>query len=268
MASIRFRGVTRYALTLLVVVTAAGCGKSASTSRPDSGTDARVSQQTADDLAGHFGASLAGLPLDRAAGSSLTTTAQQGRSSLTARMVDEGELSWSLAIKFFAADGSEQMTYLHGTTASMTVDARVHGRLVTAEHQAQVGVHRWLDVQGLLPDVTTIEIDGAASDTAECAYASGDGSEERSYHLLSAGQLADVMKLKDESANPYPLSGTARWDVAADAFTRDPDGTTEAHYQVTVVVTFNGTRQPTIQVDKRYSYRVDLVTGEVTRLPS
>jgi hypothetical protein len=271
MASMRFREATRCALGLLVAVASAGCGKSAAPSRPFSGTGGQISQQAADDIARHYAASLArqgGLPLDRVAGSSLSATAQQGKSSVSARMLDEGELSWSLSIKFFAIDGAEQMTYLHGATARMTVDARVRGRFVTAEHQARVGVHRWLDVQGLLPDVTTIEIDGAANDTADCAFASTDGSEERSYHLLSAGQFADVMKLKDEQANPYPLSGTARWDVAADAFTRDPNGTTEAHYEVAVVVTFNGTRYPTVEVNERYTYRVDLESGEVVRLPS
>jgi hypothetical protein len=34
------------------------------------------------------------------------------------------------------------------------------------------------------------------------------------------------------------------------------------------VVTFNGTRYPTVEVNERYTYRVDLESGEVVRLPS
>lgn len=266
MASLRLRGAASYATALLVVIVSAGCGRSASPTQPTA-RSSQVSRQAADDIARHIGASLArqgGMPLDQVGGSSVV--ALQGSSTTTERTMDEGEFSWWFSIQFFAADGALQTTYQHGSTARMTVESRARGRIVTAQHQARVGVHRLLDVRGLLPDVTTLEIDGAVNDTADCAFASGDSS--RSYHLRSAGQLTDVMKLKNESVNPYPLSGTARWNVVADATSAGPGGTTEAHYEVTVVVTFNGTRHPTVQIDKRYTYRTDLVTGEVVPLPS
>jgi hypothetical protein len=73
---------------------------------------------------------------------------------------------------------------------------------------------------------------------------------------------------KDESEDPYPLSGAARWAVEVDASSRNAGGTDEAHYQATALITFNGTRYPTIEVSESFRYPMDLRTGEIQRLPA
>jgi hypothetical protein len=118
-----------------------------------------------------------------------------------------------------------------------------------------------------LPAETELLINGAANDTADAAFAASDGSASRSYHFLGGGALTDVRQLKDQNVNPYPLSGTARWNVNVDAASHDAEGTREAHYQATVKITFNGTRHPVIEISESYRYSMDLETGEVTPLP-
>ncbi|HYM81584.1 MAG TPA: hypothetical protein VEY91_09255 [Candidatus Limnocylindria bacterium] len=257
-----------------VAIAASGCGKNASPTMP-APPDTPLSQQAADDLARHFGASLArtgGVPLSQVGSTDLPAIARGQaphlvRSNLET-LADEGEFSWSFSLTYYDANGNEQPGYHPLTTARVRVVARARGRLTTAEHQAFVGVYRLLDVQGLLPSETTIEIDGAANDTADCQFAASDGSAERRYHLLANGTLVDVRQLKDSSVNPYPLSGTARWNVVVNAFVQDQHGTVETHHEVTVVVTFNGTKHPDIDIDGTHHYQGDLDTGHVQRVPA
>ncbi len=259
------------ALLALVIITA-GCGKDATLTAPSQNSG--LSQQAADDVARHFAGSLSqgAVPLNRIGSADLAAIARGevrlDPSGRAYRTTDEGSFTWSFSVRFFDADGNEQASFDPLTTARMSVVARARGSLTTAEHQATIGVHRALDIDGLLPTETTLEIDGAANDTADAAFEARDGSASRSYHLLGAGALTDVMQLKDSSVNPYPLSGTARWEVEIDAAETDQDGTREAHYEVTVLVTFNGTRNPTIEIDGNFRYSMDLVTGEIRRLPA
>jgi hypothetical protein len=269
----KFRCSCIPALLAVLVITASGCGKDAAptaSSKPAS----ELTPQASDDIARTFAASLAkdgGVPIDRVGGTTINAIAEGRARGIRAGMentADEGEFSFSFRIRFFDRHGVEQPAYDPQTTARMSVEARAHGRVVTAEQRAEVGVARWLDVGGLLPSEVALEIDGASHDTADCEFAARDGSAERRYHLLAGGVLTDVLKLKDERVNPYPLSGTARWDVEADAFVRDASGTSQARYEATVIVTFNGTKHPTIEVNKRWRYRMDLETGEVVRQPA
>ena len=183
-------------------------------------------------------------------------------------MADEGSFTWSYVLTFYDANGNAQAAYDPQTTAQVKVVARAHGSITTAEQRATVGVFRQLDVRGLLPAETEITIDGAANDTADCAFAASDGSASRTYHFLGLGALTDVWQMKDQSVNPYPLGGTARWDVAIDATSDDSGGAHEVHYEATVLVTFNGTKHPTIEISEHYRYQMDLETGQVQRIPA
>jgi hypothetical protein len=270
----RTASLTVFAASLLVVLSVSGCGRSAAPTTPRAMGPSGLTQQAANDLARQFGATLSrqGLPLDRVGSTSLVAlargTAPDLRRSGPMAVTDEGGFAWSLSVTFFDAAGVPQLAYVPGVTARVVVVARARGNLVTAEHRAFVGLHRRLDVQGLLPVEEVLLINGAAHDTADCEFQARDGSASRSYHLLAAGALNDVRKLKDESVNPWPLSGTARWEVQVDAFVEDERGAREAHYQATVLVTFNGTRHPVIEINERWRYRMDLETGEVERLPA
>jgi len=262
-------------LLIALVITASGCGKSAAPTVPSSSRPTtELTPQASDDIAKHFAVTLSsqgGLPLDRLGHTTVGAVAEgrftgleMGRENVS----DDGEFSYSFTVTFFDRLGNEQHSYDPETTARMRIVARARGRVTSAEHRAQVGVDRLLDVGGLLPSETTLEVDGAAHDTADCTFEARDGSETRRYHLLSQGALTDVLKLKNEAVNPYPLSGNARWDVAVDAFARDESGTSEARFEATIVVTFNGTKHPNIEINKRWRYRMDLDTGEVVRQPA
>lgn len=260
---------------LAVAVATSSCSKDASLSGPSQPT-AQLTPQAATDVARQFASTMAnqgGLPLTRLGDTNLQelSTGHAPRrlmlSSGVENRADEGSFSWSFSIKFFDGSGNLQPIFLLGSTARAEVMARAHGSLTTAEHQATVGVYRLLDVRGLLPAETELLINGAANDTADAAFTASDGSASRSYHFLGGGALTDVRQLKDQNVNPYPLSGTARWNVNIDASAHDAEGTREAHYQATVLITFNGTRHPVIEISESYRYSMDLETGEVTPLP-
>jgi uncharacterized lipoprotein YbaY len=254
---------------------AAGCGKD----KPNAPAppSSQITRQAADDLASQFAVTLShqgGLPLSQLGSTTLQDVAS-GRAPATmlpgagaTKTSDEGSFSWSFSLRYFDADGNEQPSFELGTTAEIRVAARAHGSFTNAEHQATVGTERSLDVHGLLPDETTLTIDGAQSDTVDAAYHESDGSESRTYHLLGLGALTDVKQLKDKSMNPYPLSGTASWDVMVDATSTDAEGPHEAHYHATVQVTFNGTKNPTIEISETYRYEMNLDTGTVRPLPA
>jgi hypothetical protein len=251
-------------------MTASGCGKDASPTAP-SAPRAELTTEASDDLAKHFGATLAKVPVGGLGTTTVNAIARGQVAGIVAgreNTSDEGEFSFFFRVRFFDGQGNEQPGFDAQTTARLHVETRARGRVVTAEQVAQVGLDRQFGVDRLLPSETTLEIDGAMHDTADCSFAASDGAEERRYHLLSGGTLTDVMKLKDERVNPYPLSGTARWDVVADAFVRNQQGTVEKHLEATVIVTFNGTRHPTIEINERWRYRMDLQTGEVVRQPA
>lgn len=278
MNALRYRTPLLLLASLVMAIAASGCGKNAAPSAPTpSGGTTPMSQQAADDIALQFATTMSrqqGVPFATLGTTNVSdialarvSPARLGRSGILSRQ-DEGSFSWSLVLTFYDAAGNVQPTYDPATTARMAVHAKVRGSLTTAEHQAFIGSDRRLDVNGLLPMETTIEIDGTARDTADASFAASDGSASRSYHVLGTGDLVDIRQLKDASVNPYPLSGTARWAVTADAMSQDANGTHEAHYQATVLITFNGTRYPTIEVTESFRYRMDLETGEVTRLPA
>jgi hypothetical protein len=265
------------ASVLAAIVLAAlsfGCANKDAPTSPQAGGRDVLSAQAAKDIASHFAASLSrqnGVPINRLGGTSLQVVAEGARASQALRsgaVSDEGGFSWSLSIAFFDTDENQQAGFIPGETTRLTADARVRGHMTTAEQQASIGVRRFLDVRGLLPSETELHVDGAENDTANAAFAALDGSASRRYDLLAEGSLEDLRQLKDASQNPYPLSGVLLWQVAADAFEQTPEGTKEAHYDAKVKVTFNGTRYPTIEVEKNWRYQMDLETGEITPLPA
>ena len=278
MKPLRFRIPLLLLASLALAIAASGCGKTAAPSAPSaSHQTSPMTQQAADDIAAQFAASVSaggGVPLTGLGSTNMAamargqvSPARLGRSGLL-RTEDQGTLSLSVSLTFYDAGGHEQPIYDPATTARVVARVKVHGTLSTAERQALVGSDRLLDITGLLPAETTLDINGSAADTADCAFAALDGSSSRHYHLLGTGVLTDIMKLKDEAVNPYPLSGTARWAVTADASVRDANGTQEAHYEATVLITFNGTENPTIEVNGTFHYRMDLKTGAIQRIPA
>jgi hypothetical protein len=233
-----------------------------------------MTADVAQDIAAQFGKSIArqgGAPPTR-----LGTTTLQAIASDQAPMIqgarplkatDDASFSWSFTVHFFDAAGNEQTTFIEGETAKLSAAVRAHGELMTAKFHSDFGTLRTLDVAGLLPVETTIEIDGALHDTANAVFTPTD-STSCEYHVLANGALVDVIQNKDQSVNPFPLSGTATWTATVDRISRNSEGTKSSHFEVTVVVTFNGTRHPDITVNKTFHFQTDLETGQVTRTPA
>lgn len=273
MKFVRYGGFGFAPAILAVAVLTFGCSSGTTTTGPQ-GRTTPLTQEAADDIAQQFATTMAreGLPVGQVGGMSLSAIARGEmaglQSSKTPTTANDRNFSWSFIVTFYDAADLVQETFDRETTARMTVSARARGSASSSRHQAFLGVARDLDVHGLLPEETTLEIDGTSADTADCSFESRNGSVSREYHLLADGSLTDVMKLKDESENPYPLSGVARWHVKADALKTTEEGTKEAHYEATVTITFNGTRHPSIEVNKTFSYTFDMETGELERMPS
>lgn len=268
---IRLRAST-LALAVLASATLAGCGSNTDPVRPAAGGADPLTGRAARDLAQHFATTLSqgGVPIDRIGTATLraATGTRAAPALRSGASLDEGDFRWSLAVAFFDAGGHEQPAWVDGVTARVRITARARGSVASAEHRASLGVFRFLDVRGLLPAETELLVDGAANDTAHASFAAADGSAARRLDIVGAGTLEALRQLKDETANPYPLGGTLRIAVRADAFEQTAEGEREAHYEATVVVTFNGTRYPTIEVSERWRYRMDLETGTLTEIPA
>jgi hypothetical protein len=262
---------------LVLALVAPGCGKDATpaTAPKAPASPAPLTAQSAGDLARIVGASLAGqgsVPFTRLGNSALSAAARgeapELKTSRTGSLQDEGGSSWWFSVSWFDAAGNEQARFDSATTARMRALVRARGNLDAAGFHAAFGTARELDVTGLLPAETTIEIDGATDDTSRCSLASDDGTQLRRYDVVSDGRLVDVRQLKDETVNPYPLSGRAEWQVTAEALAVDGENRVEVRYQARVVITFNGTAHPTVVIDGTYRYRLNLDTGAIEPLPA
>ena len=277
METVRLRPSYAIALLLLAVALAtSGCGKGSSPTSPAHSLQSStpMTAAVAEDIAAQFGKSIArqgGAPPTRIGTTSFQAIAAdqapmiQGARPLNA--LDDANFSWSFTVHFFDASGNEQTTFIRGETAKLSAAVQAHGELTTARFHSDFGTLRTLDVAGLLPADSTIEIDGALHDTANAVFTPTDttGCE---YHVLATGALVDVIQDKDQSRHPFPLSGTATWMATVDRIVRTSEGTKSSHFEVTVVVTFNGTRHPDISVNKTFHFQTDLETGQVMRRPT
>ena len=78
--------------------------------------------------------------------------------------------------------------------------------------------------------------------------------------------MGAVRRLKNAGpTNGWPLSGTVTYVVSADRLRSNNRADVEAHFDATVVVTFDGTSQPLIVVNGAWRYRWNMVTGAITR---
>jgi len=175
-----------------------------------------------------------------------------------------GSITYTVMRSFYDAGGNELGGY--GPTATrLRIVASASGSISTARWDATVGRSGILDVSGIESGADTLQFDGAGNDTAQCHFLSYDGTRERYFYALGGRSLEAVRLLKDRQANPYPLSGKARWAWTVDRLRSNNREDVEVHLTALVVVTFNGTADPEIVIDGTYHYHVNLTTGVVTR---
>lgn len=265
----------RFVLPMGMVLLAFGLG--ACGDSPTSPT--MLSQQAADDIAVQSAAALTGssgglmVELDAGAGSipaSAPWRLNPGepvgnfRSAAAETTITVGAITFTVTRAFYDDDDNELPSY--GPTATrLRITTRATGSIDTPHWDASIGRASILDITGIEAVRDTLQFDGAGNDTAQAHFTSFDGLRERHFYALASRSLDRVRLLKDRDANPWPLSGTARWDWSADRLRSSDREDVELHVEATVIITFNGTANPDIVVNGTYRYRVNLATGAVTR---
>ncbi|HEY6865727.1 MAG TPA: hypothetical protein VI792_00625 [Candidatus Eisenbacteria bacterium] len=243
-----------------------GCSKSSNV------TGLSPAQQTADEVALQAGASASadngGLMTEvQGTTSSVPTSVQPAspyRITATDTTFTSGSFTITLSRTFY--DGSTNALPQWGPTAvRAVVNSWLRGTASGLQYQATVGRTGVLNVSGLAASVDTLVFDGTATDTTDAQFTSLDGARTVYVHVLATRILAAVQLLKNRSANPWPLSGTATWNLAVDKYVDGTRGTIQVHYTALVVVTFNGTQYADMVVNGTYHYKLNLQTGTVVR---
>ncbi|HTR96827.1 MAG TPA: hypothetical protein VMH61_02905 [Candidatus Acidoferrales bacterium] len=250
-------------LALAALAAVAGCSKSTSTVTPT----ANLSQTDSDDIAQQVGADVAGQS-NAAVGASSARPSFSSPQGASAQAVlgdttfTAGGITWTLSRTWYDAGGNAQAGYNPVTTVRMIASARGTGAVSGTSFSASFGGYGLLDVNGVAAAQDTLLTQATHADTLQSAFTSLSGVS-RQFYCQQSSNWVDVRQLKPVSSNPWPLSGTATFQVDADRLRSSNRGDVEAHLAATVVVTFNGTRYPTVSVDGKYRYQLDLMTGAV-----
>lgn len=269
---------TSWTLTALVATAAlavAGCG-SDGPSAPDT-----LTQSAADDLAllvaqglaaGNGGAMTemaaiaavvppsSGLPAGTGMRGTFATAAALAETTFTV-----GNITYRFTRAFYDAQGAELAGY-GPTAARLRVTSSASGAIVGPRFEGSLGHSGIMDVTGIELESDTLAFQGVADDTAQAAFTSLDQSRTRHVYAEQHRSCQDVRMLRDREANPWPLSGTLTCAMHLEWLRSASRADVEARFQALVVVTFDGTQYPEIEVDAAYRYRVNLNTGDIARI--
>jgi hypothetical protein len=269
-----FREARGLALAALLLATAGLAGSCAKTP-----TDPSVTAQlTADDIATQVGVSASNdnggmmAEYDGLVSSvpNSPPTAPSRRSPPITHVVStdttftSGNLTFTISRVFYS--GANALAGWDTSATSVVGTAWVHGSVTAERFTATIGRGGSLTVNGIHYGVDTLVVDGAGHDTTNAHVVSLDGQHSADFHMLASRTLAAVRVLKNRTSNPWPLSGTATWVISVDKLRGGPNGQVETHVDATVVVTFNGTQNPTVVVNGNYHYTLDLASDAIARI--
>ena len=254
------------AALLLLIPLVTGCGNKVTA--PGGGVD----QQAADDIAiqattgltvvgGDVEFAMTTIPLAPQAGARQATPAR----ALWDTTVTWNGITYQASRTFYDAAGGTLPDY--GPLAvRMRWTSRAYGTYQGPRDTASVGHDALLDVRGIQAGQDTIRFDGTCRDTLQNTFRSLDGLRVR-YFFWTSSTVVDAVRILKSTlpAGGWPLSGTVTYTVSADRLRSNDRADVEAHFDATVVVTFNGTNQPEIVVNGVWRYRWNMVTGAVTR---
>ena len=135
-------------------------------------------------------------------------------------------------------------------------------------HTATVGHASNIDVHGIESGQDTLKFDGGCGDTLENRFRSYDNTRMRYFYWTSGTTIANVRFLKSliQLGYPTPISGRVTIMVSADRLRSNNRVDVEAHFQATIIVTFNGPGTAIINVNGSYYYYWNLATNQVTRV--
>lgn len=253
------------ALAMAAVLVLSGCSDNPTEPQND------LTAQDADMMAGQLAASLASgnggamVEIEVARERAVSGAASGGFPAAAAETTfTSGSLTYSLAITFFDAGGVE-LPWYDSTAVRMVLESRASGSFSSPEYSAVLGHSALHDVTGIEPASDRLTFHGESRDTVDADF-TDESSGVLSFDWLSAGDWEAVVALKDAAANPYLLSGRLLWSAVVDIVGIRDGKQATAHYEVSAIVTFNGTRYPEIVIDGTHHYVADLETGAVQRV--
>ena len=174
-------------------------------------------------------------------------------------------VTWTLSRTFYNALGLVQPTYDPITTVRMTATARGVGAIRTLTDTVTFGSAAALEVRGLSALQDTLIANGTRQDTLLASVYSPLHSVRVHHYMEGSETRTNVRHLKPVNLNPWPLSGTATWTLKVDRLRTSDRNDVERHFNCTVVVVFNGTRNVAVTVDGTYHYTLDLLDGRIVR---
>ena len=228
--------------------------------------------QDADLMAAQLGASLASsnggamVEIDVAREQAVSAAASGGFPTASAETTfTRGNMDYTLSVSFFDATGAELPGW-DTTAVRMTLQARAHGTVSSSQYTVDVGHASLHDITGIEMSSDQLTFNGEADDTLNADFVDPETAGAASFDWLSTTDWENVVALKDDTVNPYPLSGRLVWTAVANLVAMQNGQLATGHYEVTAWVTFNGTRYPEIVIEGSHHYVVDLETGAVQRV--
>jgi len=175
-----------------------------------------------------------------------------------------GFLSYAFSLAFYTPGGLELPQYDPILTWRIEETSSVTGSIQRTDFQADLFHAGQLSFTGARTSDDTLAFSGTAHDTAFTHFTSDVRQVERWFHIDLVRTISNVRIPKSQGA--YPTSGSVTWVVQAQRLRSGSRADVEATFDGTATLTFDGTRYPTLTITGGWRYRVDLVSGAVTRL--
>jgi hypothetical protein len=177
--------------------------------------------------------------------------------------VTNGNVTWTLALRWFDAGSNEQPYYDPATTVRLQANSHGNGTVIGPEATATLHSAGAADLMGVNEAATDVTTNATRNDTLSWTASNPSGSV--SSLTRSTGTLANVVEAKPVDQN-YPASGTGTWDVDVNRQVQGDAGSISDHFVAHVVVTFNGTHLVPLVVNGTHHFLLDLDTGAVTQV--
>ena len=266
--------VVSWALVAMAACLTAGCGSKSGGGSGDTllgPTTPTLTQEGSDELVLQVltGFSIAGGDLQSAlaggGGAPTALTAARPMAALWDTAFSANGLTYQATRTFYDAGGNPLPGYgpearrLHWTS-------RATGTWSSEGDTATVGHASRFDVLGIEPAQDTLEIDGQCLDTLMTHFTCLDGQTSKFMRWTGVLTYQDVRVLKSTlSSGGWPVSGYGLLVITADRLrSRDP-GDVEQHVSSFILVRFDGTHQPMVQVNACYYYTWNMATGQIAR---
>lgn len=262
---------TRAALILILALAAAGCGNRVNAPQP-----LAFDQAVADDVAiqSVTNISLLGAEVNALVSSTPMLPQHGTREADMYRSGNPTRAAWDTTFTNNGVTWAASRTFYDALdnplpgwspiAARMRWTSRAWGTYTGPRDTASVGHAAILDVRGIDGVQDTLRFDGSSNDTLQCSFRSYDGSRTRWFFWTGSALVENVRLLRSTPGQP-PHAGTVTFTVSADRLRSNNRVDVEAHFDVVVIVTFNGTSEAEILVNGSWDYRWNLVTGAITR---